>query len=282
MPVSLQVKDLSPRFLRFYELAQDLDPESRWKLWEETYGFAAVPPTDYGRSLARKMLDESWSGYPGVMEAIRAGAAGFRPDPQAMLEATATVLNFTEDLEVQFVTYVGNLEMNAWAVTMGGKAHVHFPLESNVQEWGRFALPHEFTHVIHDRLSGGTGGWLRSIATAMMQEGLAIWTSKAVTPDLPDWWYLCYQNQKWMEQCLERDRTILTGILPRIAETSEDALRTFIMGPGPAGLDREVYWAGYRVVGELLQRGDTLPGLVRLKEEEFTPRIGQVLLDLTA
>lgn len=280
MDVTLKVKDLSPKFLRFYELAKDADPERRWQLWEEHYNFAAVPPTDWGKRLAREQLDACWDRYPEVMASIRAGAAGFRPEPSPLMEATAKLLEFHDDLEVVFVIYVGNLEVNAWAATVGGTSYVNFPLESNVQEWGPVFLPHEFTHVIHDRLSGGEGGWLRSLATSLMQEGVAIWTSKAITPGRPDWYYLSYHEPEWMDRCRERDRAILAGIRPRLTECSEDALETFIKGPGPGGLDREVYWAGYRVVGRLLEEGYTLAGLVRLSEDAFTPLVDRVLSEL--
>jgi hypothetical protein len=282
MPVTLKVHDLSPRFLKFYELAQGADPDTRWKLWEEHYRFAAVPPTDYGMAMARKMLDECWDRYPEVMDAIRAGFAGFRPEPQPLLAATAKVLEFNEEIEINFVAYVGNLERNAFAASFGGMSTVNFPLESSVQEWAPYSLPHEFTHIFHERLCHSEGGWLRSIGMTMMQEGLAIWASKAVSPGFPDWRYVAMEKPDWPDRCQERERAILGGIRPRIAETSEDALQTFIFGPGPGGLDREVYWAGYRVVGHLLSNGCTLAQLARLTEEQFLPLIDRTLAELTA
>lgn len=45
--VTLDVEDLTPRFLAFYEAvqAEGADADRRWQLWQEHYGFAAVPPT---------------------------------------------------------------------------------------------------------------------------------------------------------------------------------------------------------------------------------------------
>lgn len=280
MPATLRIVDLSPRFLKFYELARDADPETRWKLWEEHYGFAAVPPTDYGKTLARKLLDDCWHRYPEVMDAIRHGAAGFRPDPHAMLEATARLLEFDGEIEVQFTTYVGNLERNAFAATVEGRSYVNFPLESNVAEWAPVYLPHELTHVLHERLCGGEGGWMRSVATALMQEGLAIWASKLITPDRDEWQYVSMENPEWVDRCREREASLFEGIRARLSEASEDALQTFIFGPGPAGLAREVYWAGYRAVGHLLAKGYRPAQLARLHEGEFTPLIEDALAEL--
>jgi hypothetical protein len=66
--INLEVVDLTPRFLAFYEAAQavDTDADVRWRLWQEHYGFAAVPPTPDGQALARRLLDEAWTAYPGV------------------------------------------------------------------------------------------------------------------------------------------------------------------------------------------------------------------------
>src|SRR3982751_3208832 len=66
---SVEVVDLSPRFIKFYETAtaEKADPERRWQLWQQLYGFAAVPPTPEGKVMARTLLDKAWSQYPKVM-----------------------------------------------------------------------------------------------------------------------------------------------------------------------------------------------------------------------
>src|SRR5260370_33252092 len=48
---SIEVVDLTPRFLKFYEtaIAEKASPEPRWQLWQQLYGFAAVPPTPGGK-----------------------------------------------------------------------------------------------------------------------------------------------------------------------------------------------------------------------------------------
>lgn len=281
MPATLKIVDLSPRFLKFYELAEGADPESRWRLWLEHYNFAAVPPTEQGRALARTMLDQCWHRYPDVMDRIRQGAAAFRPDPRHALDATARALGFDQDLSVQFVTFVGMMDRNPFAVTLGEHTAVHFPIESFTAEEASIYLPHEFAHVLHDRLSGFQGGWLRSVATLLMQEGLAIWTSRAVAPGRAEWQYLTLDGPEWVERCRGSENTIFQGVLARLHEVSDDALQTFTTGTGPAGLEREGYWAGYRVVGHLLDSGLSLAHLARMPEGQFTPRVEATLRELS-
>ncbi|MBP2018497.1 hypothetical protein J2Z79_001908 [Symbiobacterium terraclitae] len=281
MPATLRMVDLSPRFLKFYELAESADPETRWRLWLEHYNIAAVPPTEEGRALARSLLEQNWHRYPEVMDRIRQGAAGFRPDPQQALDATAQALGFDQDLSILFVAFVGMLDRNAWAASMGEHTAVHFPIESFSEEEASVFLPHEFAHVLHDRLSGFPGGWLKSVATLLMQEGMAIWTSRAVAPGREEWHYLTLDGPAWVERCREREKQIFQGVLARLQEVSADALQTFTTRTGPAGLEREGYWAGYRAVGHLLDSGFTLAQLARMPEGEYTTRLEAALQVLT-
>src|SRR3712207_6375486 len=81
--LSVEVVDLTPRFIKFYEtaIAEKADPQRRWQLWQQLYGFAAVPPTPEGKTMARTLLDKAWSQYPKVMARIRQGAAVLKPSP---------------------------------------------------------------------------------------------------------------------------------------------------------------------------------------------------------
>lgn len=281
MPATLVVKDLSPKFLKFYELAKDADPDRRWELWQEHYRFAAVPPTEEGMRAARQMLDASFHRYPEVMDSILAGPAGFRPDPQASLDAVCQLLGFDGDLEVSFVTYVGNLEPNAFAVTMNGRSLVHFPLDCPDEEFRRFTLPHEFAHIVHMRLCSSPGGYVKPVGFLAMMEGLAIWTSQQVSPGLPEARYIEFEPG-WLDRCREQEQAILTGIRPWLTVASEEAMWRFTMGTGPAGLNREAYYAGWRVVGYLLEQGRTLAELARIPEDEVATLFDKTIAEMTA
>ena len=57
---TLELRNLVPNFLKFYDLAAPCDGETRFELWREHYGFAAVPPGEEGATLSRKLLDGAW------------------------------------------------------------------------------------------------------------------------------------------------------------------------------------------------------------------------------
>lgn len=273
------MRDLTPRFLKFYELARDADPDRRWALWEEHYGFAAVPPTEAGMQMARRLLDTAWDRYPDALPIIRAGAAGFRPDPEAALEAVCRLLEFKGELTVRFVVFVGGFEENAFAYTMDGTPVVHFPIEGSETKRA-IMMPHEFAHVVHDRLCESPGGYLRSIAMSLMQEGIAIHTAQTLAPGRPEREYI-ESEPGWLERCRARDRQILSGIRSDLTESSVEALHRFQLGTGTAGLNREAYYAGWRAVGALLGKGFTLSQLARIKEDELPPLVDRVLQELT-
>lgn len=281
MPARLRIYDLAPKFLAFYERAQGTDPETRWALWQDLYNYAAVPPTPEGKQMARRLLDDSFGRYPEVLDRIRAGAAGFQPPLEPLLEATCRQLEFDGDLEIHCTLYVGNLEMNAWAATVGGKAYVNFPLEwpMTTAPW---VIPHEFTHVLHSKLCNDPGGWLRSIGFTMMQEGLAIWASRFVVPGLPESPYISREEPDWLERCRAKEQAILTGIRPYVAEATNEALMRFLMGSGSTGETREAYYVGYRVVAQLIAEGRTLAELARIPEADVIALMDRTLAELTA
>src|SRR5580698_11001062 len=63
---TVEVEDLSKRFLDFYDTAlrTNATPDERWNLWKEKYDYAGVPPIPTGQQMAREQLDSAWTKYP--------------------------------------------------------------------------------------------------------------------------------------------------------------------------------------------------------------------------
>src|ERR1700760_3282923 len=80
--LTVDVVDVSPQFLAWYAAARDLpDADARFRLWQQIYGFAAVPPGPQGEAIARTLVDGAWPRYAEALPAARAGAAGMQPHP---------------------------------------------------------------------------------------------------------------------------------------------------------------------------------------------------------
>ena len=280
--INLEVVDLTPRFLAFYEAAQAVEPDAdvRWRLWQEHYGFAAVPPTPDGQALARRLLDEAWPAYPGVLAQVRAGASGLVPAPEPILRSVARLLDCRQDVTVRLVVFVGALEGNAFSTMNAGVPVVCVPVEQ-VAEEREFILPHEFTHAVHLTTAGLPGSWERPIAQLILEEGLATHTTAALMPGHPPAAYLedtrAGSIPNWFQRCAEREAELLSGLRDYLADSSSDTVARFTFGTGTTGLEREAYYAGWVLVGYLLEQGWTLARLAHVPEDGLVSLVSEAI-----
>jgi hypothetical protein len=265
--INLQIRDLSPKFLNFYDLALKgpSTPEERFELWREHYGFAALPPTPEGQAKARSLLDQAWEKYPSVIDRIRLGYAGMEPNPQSVVDEVTELLDFRESLTITLIAFVGFCEGNAFGMIQDNVPYVCIPVEQDPDE-RRLVLPHELTHAVHCTTAGLTGGWERSIAEVIFQEGLATQATAQIVPGLSPSSYLDHVPG-WYAACEKQHQAILAGVLPYLEDASSETVMRFTMGTGPNGLEREAYYAGWVLIGHLLQQKQTLPALVRVKQQ---------------
>jgi hypothetical protein len=281
--LTLEINDLTPRFLAFYEraLAEDADPERRWELWREFYNVAAIPPTPEGQLRARRLLDGAWERYPSVLQRIQAGAAGLEPNPRAVVDAVAELLDFREPATVQLTVFVGGLEDNAYAYRAGATPVVNIPVEQ-APACRALVLPHEFTHAVHTLLADLSGGWERPIAQVVMEEGLATRVTAALVPGRPDAGYVAYLaddhgTSDRFEQCVAREPALLAGLRPFLSDSRSDTVARFTFGGGTTGLERETYYAGWVLVGQLLAQGRTLAELAATPVDALAPLIERTI-----
>ena len=256
--IEVTVKDLTPKFLDFYDAAvkENASPDRRWALWKEKYDFAAVPPTPEGEKMARVLLDDAWARYPSVLDRIRAGAAGLSPSPEATVRNIAGLLRPEKAVQVRLLVYVGGLEPNAFTMAQDGKITTAIPIETDPGPRA-LVMTHELTHAVHISMGSFSGGWIRTVGTTVLTEGLACRVTQALFPDHPD--TDCIEARPgWLKEATARRQEILKGIRGKLdSDASEDVMR-FTMGKGTTGLEREAYYAGWEVVGYWRTHGDAL------------------------
>ena len=66
-----------------------------------------------------------------------------------------------------------------------------------------------------------------------------------------------------------------------MSERPEDIQR-FTIGPGPAGLEREAYYAGWLVVGDWLAHGMSFSEIARIPEKDMPQRVAAQVETLLA
>lgn len=270
MPHKVEVVDITPRFLDFYERAtrDALEPDARFALWEETYGFAGVPPTPTGRQKARQLLDEAWDKYPNAMAEIRAGASGLTPDPIDALRQVATLLECDQTITMQVIAFVGGFEGNPFVFAIDGVTTLALPVEQELEQ-RIFHLPHEMAHVVHSANAGMPISWERSVARLVLEEGIAQRATEQLVPGRTVEEYTNNTEPGWFERCHSQAVAILTDIRSNLEDATSDAITRYTIAPGPGGLTRTAYYAGWMAVGALTRNGWNLANLSKVPEERI-------------
>lgn len=277
----MEMVDLTPRFMAFHKATEGVaDPVARFALWQEHYGFAAVPPGPLGEQMAREMLEEAWPQYGAHIEKIGRGAATFGSEPMETLKAVAGLLDVSEPIDLRFVAYVGAFDDNAFVAGIDGRPIVNFPVEM-APERRRLVLPHEMTHAVHMKLAKASGGWERTIAATLLQEGLAMHVARELSPGEAVTAYVEHRPGWWAEAEARRSE-ILRGILPALGEKDGETVFRFTMGNGPAGIEREAYAAGWFVVDYMRAGGMSLTEIARISEADMSAAIGEVIGKMVA
>jgi hypothetical protein len=278
--ISVEIKDISPKFLAFYEAAEKerASPDRRWELWKEMYDFAAVPPTEEGHKIARKLLDDAWPRYAAVQELIRGGAASLTPNPHAMVQSIADLLRPDKPAKVTLRVFVGGFENNAFTASGKNGVTTSLPIEMEPEARARI-MAHELTHAVHIAMGTFSGSWIRSIGATVVSEGLAMRVSQRLFPGDPAE-RVAEHTPGWLKAADAKRHEILRSIQPALgSEKPEDVMR-FTMGQGPNGLEREAYYVGWVVVGHWLDNGMSFAEIARIPEKETAARVAATLEQL--
>lgn len=270
---TVQVRDLTPRFLDFYRtaVAEHASPDRRWELWKEKYDFAAVPPIPSGQALARQWLDEAWPQYPAKLSRIRAGAADIVPSPQTQLAQVVSLLQPADSGQVQVTVFVGTFHHDAFASgKIGGVWRIAIPIEESNAELA-LSMTHEFTHAVQ-RSSGQWAG--QTVGGAIFSEGLAMRVTEKLNPGFSPETYTT-STKEWLDTCAAKLPEVFRDLQGHLNDTGGQAVSQFTLQKGGAGFDREIYCAGWFTVGRLLQEGKSFPALARLPQADAIGLIAQ-------
>lgn len=260
---TVEIMNLVPRFLDFYQRANrsNIDREKRWTLWKEHYNFAAVPPGDEGTLMARKLLDEAWEKYGESLPFLK----NWEPDQKKVeyyLSRVKSVLEYDQPIHLVVIYYIGGYENNPFVAK---RLALCLPIENGESD---IFLSHELTHIVHSHTANLTGEWERTIASTILQEGLAIHISKFLVPGEPDESY-SEHKKGWLKSCEENKVAIIQGILPFLDDSSSEAVTMFTFGNGTTNIEREAYFVGWEIVQALIENGVTFKEIANIKEEDI-------------
>ncbi len=265
MKDNIEIINLVPKFLDFYNRAINSDAETRFELWKSHYGFAAVPPTAEGERLIKEQLESSWEKYKTVISFLEQ----WSPDDgkiQQHLSKVKEALEYDEAIDVVLIFFVGAFEGNAFAAPYGeNRIAVCLPIENGENE---ITIVHELVHLVHSKVSGFTTSWEREVALFVLQEGLAMRLSQYLVPNHDDEDYVGSKDN-WLQECNKDAKLIIQGIKQHLRDNSAERVFQFTMGNGTTGKVREGYFAGWKMVGDMLKAGWSFADIARIKEENM-------------
>lgn len=270
---TVQVRDLSPRFLDFYRtaIADGASPDRRWEIWKEKYDFAAVPPIAAGQAIARQWLDEAWPKYQAKLLRITAGAADIVPSPQTKLAEVVSLLHPSDSGQVQVTVFVGTFHHDAFASgKINGVWRIAIPLEESNTEMA-LSMTHEFTHAVQ-RSSGRWAG--QTVGGAIFSEGLAMRVTEKLNPGFSPQTYTT-STKEWLDTCATKLPEVFNDLEGHLNDTGAEAVSKFTVQKGGAGLDREIYCAGWFTAGSLLKEGRSFPELASLPQPDAVSLVAE-------
>lgn len=277
-PGAVVVVDLTSRFLAFYDSAmtRHADTQTRWELWRRLYGFAAVPPTAFGQQLAQQLLDSAWARYPSALPVIRRGVAALGVSPEAILQRVIGVLACGDSVKVRLTVFVGGFEGNAFASgNRNGMSNIAVPVEAGDPVR---SMTHEFAHAVHrDGCAMMQAGYGQSLAELVVTEGLAMRVVERLLPG-HDADYYTAAAPGWLADAARRRVPLLTGIREHLADSGSAVTERFTFGSGTTGLSREAYYAGWEIVGGMVdQFGMTLHDIAMTPPNQYPALIRRVI-----
>lgn len=278
----VHVDDEVAKFVRFYGSATaiTMSAEERWLLWQKDYGLAAVPPTPFGQTLARKQLDAVWERYATLIPQLPALTEHAQSLAEPTLSAVAGLFGDNDEaLTINLTIFVGQFDNNAFAGPMlNGVPTVYLPVEMTDAD---VALAHEFAHALHKHVGHLTNGYVAPIGETLLMEGIAMRAAQQVRPGHEEAAYTpaTVYGSAWLKTCEANANSILRGIAPYLKSRDAEITTKFTYGTGTTGLNDELYCAGWVLVEYLLTQGHTYRELVRLPEAQLPVFASKAITD---
>lgn len=279
---NIELLNLVPKFLDFYHRANDseISENQRWRLWEENYNFAAVPPGDEGRKIARDLFQRAWEKYHQHIDYLN-GWEPSKKDIEATLTRIKHLLGYDKVINLVVIYFVGFFENNAFVAPYDeNRLALCLPVECKESSSGSLiTLSHELTHIVHAKTANLTSQWERSVGSTILQEGLATQVSKYIVQNEPDEAYIEHRNG-WLNECKLHRTDIVKGIIPYLEDSSSEAVHQFTFGNGTTNLEREAYFVGWEVVRYLLEQGVSFKQIASIQEEDIPNYLREISVKL--
>jgi hypothetical protein len=219
------------------------------------------------------LLEKAWDKYQENLEYIKQ----WEPSQQKVeecLKKVKVLLGCNNSISFVVIYFVGAFEANAFVAPYDPeRLALCLPIENGNSD---ILLAHELTHIVHSNTANLSAEWERTIASTILQEGLATQVSKYLVPGEPDEAYIEF-TENWLKSCEDIKSEIFKGIYPYLESSSSEIVFKFTLGNGTTNHEREAYFVGWGIVKFLLAEGISLKEIAMIKEENIPAYIRRVL-----
>ncbi|QNM98150.1 hypothetical protein [Chitinimonas koreensis] len=231
--LDVKVRDLSPRFLEFYETAGKPAPapadanapvesegDRRWRLFKRDYDFSAQPD----EAAARAALEAAWPRYAAALPRIEAGFDGIASEPTTLIDQLSKQFFLGQPMSLRLVTYVGAFEGKVWSRAEPDALNVYLPLEVDA---AARALP--TARVLGGAILAKSAGWgaqPRNLAEQVIAEGVLAQALRTVVPGRPLEAYLDLSAEE-LAQARAALKTDFRALQDKLADGSADTLALY-------------------------------------------------------
>lgn len=180
--------------------------------------------------------------------------------------------------ELRAVLMVGGHTSNGWVAEHNGHRSLFLALEYlGTAPYDDLLVVHEITNVVQSQLSPSTGARKYGSSLAVMVEGAATATSRALRPGHTDSAYLWMDghHEAWLDEC-NANAAAIASLLLRHADTPDDdeeVAPLFRNRATPGIPARSGYWVGELIARGMLQDGYGLHDLLSLGPAEARDRV---------
>ena len=86
----------------------------------------------------------------------------------------------------------------------------------------------------------------------------------------------------WYARAGSKSSEIYADVSPHLSQSDSATVMRYTMGQGGAGVEREAYYAGWMVIGDMLQHGWTFRRLARVTDGQMPALVQESLTRLKA
>jgi hypothetical protein len=262
----------------WHELAETPDADDRVAAWTTSYEarFPSVFDVYYSAWGTRARRREAAMQAPDLKDQIMAA------EDRACHLLEQAENDFHErgllQGELHAVLMVGGHTSNGWVAEHNGRRSLFLALEYlSTPPYDDLLVVHEITHVVQTQLSPATGARTYDSSLAVMVEGAATATSRALRPGHTDSAYLWMDahHEAWLDDC-NANAAAIAALLLQHADTPDDdeAVAPLFRNRTTPGIPaRSGYWVGELIARRMLQDGYGLHDLLSMGPAEARDRV---------